>query len=412
MKKILISFTLLFLLSTGCFPEPDKKAVISFTGDIIMHIPVKTAARHHNRISKEKKCTVNNRGFDYLFEKTRAYLKSSDIAVGNMEFPVSPPFTSVPWIFNCYPDVIPAMGRGGFTMMFLANNHVLDQGNKGIVSTMKYLKKYGMSYVGVDSTESSARRGVVKEIKGIKTGFIAYTGVSNYRIPKKKNGYHINNFYSKEKVLEDIGNIRKRCDYLVMIVHTGQEYSPAPLKKDKEIIREYVEAGVNLVIRHHPHILQPVEKITRKDGGTGFIFYSLGNFISNQSSSVRIGRKGLAASTRDSVIVTALLSRKGTRIVPEFRLLPITTINIKRDSEGKRVIRTVPLFDEISRLKAELKKSPKRKKSKIDKTIQSMSAKVSSIRKVLFRNGGFPEIKIIEEGTGSNVLKYGPQPEK
>jgi hypothetical protein len=405
MKNISISFTLLILLSTGCYSKPDIKATISFTGDIIMHIPVRTAARHHNKNSKEKKSTLNNRGYDFLFDKTSAYLKSSDITVGNMEFPISPPFKSVPWIFNCYPDVIPAMQKGGFSMMFIANNHILDQGIRGIASTLKYLKKYSMSYLGVDSSEAAARKGVVKDIRGIRTGFIGYTSVSNYRIPKKQNGYYINNFYSEKKIMEDIGNIRKRCDYLVMVVHTGKEYSPAPLKKDRALLRKYVEAGVDLVISHHPHILQPVEKVKRKDGGAGFIFYSLGNFISNQSSSIRIGKKNLKASTRDSVIVTAVLTKKEKRIVPEFRLLPITTVNIKRDQKGKRVIQTVSLFDEIKSLKEKLKKSRGREKIKIDKRLKIVLLKVSSIKKVLFRNGGFPEGRVREKGTGSNALK-------
>ncbi len=404
MKNTFLSFSLLFLLSTGCYSKPERKAILSFTGDIIMHMPVRTAARHHEKKSKEKKCTLNNRGYDFLFEKTSAYLKNSDITVGNMEFPVSPPFKSVPWIFNCYPDVIPAMQKGGFSMMFIANNHILDQGGRGVRSTLEHLKKYSMSYLGVDSTEKTARQGVVKEINGIRTGFIGYTGVLNYRIPKKQNGYHINNFYSEKKILEDIENIRKRCDYLVMILHTGQEYSPVPLKKDRILIRKYVEAGVDLVIRHHPHILQPVEKIAGKDSRAAYIFYSLGNFISNQSSSVRIGGKNLRASTRDSVVVTAVLTKKEKKIIPGFRLLPITTVNIRSDRKGKRVIQTVPLFDEMKRLKEELKKSKGRRKIQIEKKVKILLARVSSIKKVLFRNGGFPEIKIIEGETGGNPL--------
>ncbi len=288
--------------------------------------------------------------------------------------------------------------------MFIANNHILDQGDRGVRSTLEHLKKYSMSYLGVDSTEKAARQGVVKEINGIRFGFIGYTGVLNYRIPKKQNGYYINNFYSGKKILEDIQNIRKRCDYLVMVLHTGKEYSPVPLEKDRALIRKYVEAGVDLVIRHHPHILQPVEKIARKDGRAAYIFYSLGNFISNQSSSVRIGGKNLRASTRDSVVVTAVLTKKEKKIIPGFRLLPITTVNIRSDRKGKRVIQTVPLFDEIERLKEKLKKSKGRRKIQIEKKVKILLARVSSIKKVLFRNGGFPEIKIIEGETGGNPL--------
>ena len=74
---------------------------LSFTGDIIMHIPVKMCAREHDEPGPEPGQSRNNRGFDFLFERIHPVFSDSDMVVGNMEFPIAPPFTSKPKIFNC-----------------------------------------------------------------------------------------------------------------------------------------------------------------------------------------------------------------------------------------------------------------------------------------------------------------------
>ncbi len=170
----------------GC--SNAREASISFTGDVIMHIPVKSSADAHNIKDKDTKASVNNNGYNFLYEKIRPELQKSDIVVGNMEFPVSPPFKSRPRYFNCPPDGIAAMKWAGFTMVTMGNNHLLDQGDKGVVSTMKFLRQYAMDYIGVGADEESARAGIVKTVKGMRIGFIGYAGYLNFPRQKKTSG--------------------------------------------------------------------------------------------------------------------------------------------------------------------------------------------------------------------------------
>jgi poly-gamma-glutamate synthesis protein (capsule biosynthesis protein) len=158
---------------------------LSFVGDIIMHIPVKNCVQSRNVRDADGTTSLNNNGFDYLFERIRNELRESDVAVGNMEFPIAPPFTSKPRIFNCPPEVLSSMKEAGFTMMHIANNHILDQGDRGVVTTMGYIRNSGMDYLGVGETEAAARAGIVKTVKGIRIGFLGYTGLLNYHRPRR-----------------------------------------------------------------------------------------------------------------------------------------------------------------------------------------------------------------------------------
>ena len=118
--------------------------------------------------------------------------------------------------------------------------------------------------------------------------------------------------YDKKRVTEDIEKIKRKCDYLIMVVHSGIEYVLTPYKIDKKILKDYLELGVDLVVRHHPHVLQPVEKYITSDNRDTYIFYSLGNFISNQSGSIQIN-KYESISRRDSIILNLFLKKSSRR---------------------------------------------------------------------------------------------------
>jgi poly-gamma-glutamate synthesis protein (capsule biosynthesis protein) len=379
MKKIIrltAPVLIAFLLPLSfCGTSSGRKMRMHFTGDIIMHIPVKSTAA-----KRDKKCaegrTLNNAGYDYLFEAVRGELSTGDIVSGNMEFPVAPPFTSKPFLFNCRPEVIPAMKEAGFTLMHLGNNHILDQGEKGVVETINRLKAAGLDYTGADLTESGAGAGRLIEKNGIRIAVNGYTAVMNYPMPKKNKVFFLNNFSDKVSVKKDIAAMRARADYVVLVAHFGVEYSPLPSKADRALVKEYAEAGADIIIGHHPHIVQPVEKIKTADGRTAWVFYSLGNFISNQSSTPNSGLKGIKLHTRDSFIVRIDAYKEGFRgdLRLALSLLPVITIN-QHDPSGLRRLQTVIMKDEIASLEARAAASE-------DKAIKAgIAVAVSDIKK-------------------------------
>ena len=395
MKKLLcILLAVIAVTPSGC--SRSGKAVIAFTGDIMMHIPVKASAIAHNKVNEATKVSNNNGGFDFLFERIQDSFKGSDIVVGNMEFPVSPPFYAKPKIFNCYPEVIPALKKAGFTMLHIANNHILDQGEKGIISTMDYIGNNRLDYLGVAADEPAARAGIVKNVDGMRIGFIGYAGHMNYSLPKKQKGYHLNWLYNASEVKHDIADIRTRCDYLVLVAHTGVEYSPQPRSIDSELMKTYLNEGVDLIICHHTHLLQPVEKIVTSDGRDCFIFYSLGNFISNQDAKARLYVNGVPITTRDSIIIRCILTRTGSggRPAARFEIMPIVTIN-EAGTRG-RMIQTVSLIMERESLKKRYAHADEKEKVEIGRRIQGIKQKSEAIKISLLKNFKSGEITFIE----------------
>jgi hypothetical protein len=400
-NRFAITIIISLLAVPYCCCSDAREANIAFTGDIIMHIPVKSCAAAHNRTKSDKKTSINNGGFDFLFERIRDDLRESDIAVGNMEFPVSPPFQSRPWIFNCFPEVINSMKWAGFTMLSVANNHILDQGGQGVVDTMGFLAKYNIDCIGAGDTEEHARAGVVRSVRGIRIGFLSYTGVLNYPLPVRRPGYYLNRLGDREGLKRDIEEIKKRCDYLVMVVHDGAEYMARPRPLEQGLYRECVNNGVDLVIGHHPHMVQQAEKFMAADGRTCHIFYSLGNFVSNQSTKAEVYYGGAPLTTRDSVIVRCFLKRAGSGKRPSarFEILPVYTINDIEGGTGPRAIQTVSIIREISGLKSKLAGAPAKEKVDIERQLKNLYQKLKALRMALYGAGdagNLGEIKLLD----------------
>ncbi len=386
--------TIMVLPAFGCSDAGEVS--ISFTGDIIMHIPVKSSANAHNIIDKDTGASTNNNGYNFLYDRIRPVLRQSDIVVGNMEFPVSPPFKSRPRYFNCPPEGIAAMKWAGYTMVTIGNNHLLDQGGQGVVSTLRFLRQYNMDCIGVGTNEESARAGIVKTMNGIRIGFIGYTGYLNFTREKKTTGYHLNWLYDHEDVIRDITELRKKCDYLVMVSHAGIEYNTLPSAREIETYKKCIDNGVDLVVAHHPHLLQPMEKVVAADGRDCYVFYSLGNFISNQSTKAEAFFGGAPITTRDSVIVRCILDGNGSGKRPSarFEVVPVYTVNIIENGTGLRAIQTVSLDREISELKKRLAGADVKEKVDIERQLQILYQKFKAIRIALYRGKNIKEITI------------------
>ncbi len=379
-------------LSPSCKRAPDSLSV-SFVGDIIMHIPVKTCARLNDIPSGTSGESLNNSGFDYLFERIAPRLRAADIAQGNLEFPVSAPFESKPYIFNCRPEALGALKKSGIGLVTVANNHILDQDVSGALETLGHLKRYGIAYTGAGASDEEAAAGFVFEKNGIRVGFIACTGVINTVFPRASGRFHLSNFHKKEPVLGQIDAMKARADFIVMSVHAGGEYLSGPPAADAALMKEYCERGVDLIVGHHPHVLQRVERFTAADGRRCHLFYSLGNFISNQSSEHSIGTK-TALSTRDSAIVTLLLDRHDGALVSRYEVVPIRTVNeIVRHPSGRmyRSIQPVAIVDELIAIRAKGTAA-----IADDKSARRLLARMAVIKKALLGNGTIDTVRFVD----------------
>ena len=396
MRKITLFSIALFILlsSTNSFA---REVTIYTTGDIMMHIPVKNCAARHNTRDKTGR-SINNAGFDFLFKEIAPVISSSDISMGNLEFPVAHPYESQKIIFNCPPQVLPALKKAGFTMLMLANNHILDQEEQGLIETIDQTLNHGFDIIGVHKSRLLARGGVIKDFGSVKIGFLGYTGIMNYPVPSKKKGYHINWFYNRARVIEDIQAIREKADFIILSVHTGKEYETQPQKQDSTLMKEYCDAGVDCIIGHHPHVLQPVEEYRAPDSRECVIFYSLGNLISNQTFDAPLDNLGLKINTADSIIVEIKIKKRlfSEKIKARYRITPVFTRHSLNRSTGLKEIQVMPVQKAISEMKKKLSSSPDSEKDIIDSEIKRLYIKIKAMRLVLFSGKKLHKVRICD----------------
>jgi poly-gamma-glutamate synthesis protein (capsule biosynthesis protein) len=353
-------------------PYPHELAQVSFAvaGDVIPHEPVRAAATAAGDGAA---------GWDALFSDVADVFQHADFGFVNLETPVAPAHShgSKPFLFDAPIALIDALKANGIKMVSFANNHVMDQGWAGFAETREHLREQGLLFVGSGDTAQTAWQPVIVEANGIKVGWLGMTRwLNGGRNPDKDDQPHVNFFpYPSESggapgmdeagVLEAIKQARLKCDLLVVSIHWGTEYAPAPRPEDVETAHKMLEAGAAVIVGHHPHVLQPVETYRTADGRDAVIFYSLGNFLSNQSRTYVDGlMPDKNGDPRDEMIGLFSAVRKdygpgGVRVeLGHVGVLPVWGENnrneLARGHAKTPVIHPILIDREIPRLQARL----------------------------------------------------------
>ena len=358
-------------------PYPHELAQVSFAvaGDVIPHEPVRAAAGAAVAAGD----ATNTQGWGALFSDVSDVFEKADFGFVNMETPVAPAHSkgSKPFMFDAPVALIDGLKANGIKIVSFANNHVMDQGWAGFTETREHLREEGMPFAGSGDTAADTFQPVITEANGIKVGWLGMTRwLNGNRNPEKDDQPHVNFFpYPGEsggatgadeaQVLDAVKAARAKCDLLVVSIHWGIEYAPAPRPEDVEIAHKMLEAGASVVVGHHPHVLQPVETYKTQDGRNTVIFYSLGNFLSNQSRTYVDGlMPDKDGDPRDEMIGLFSAVRKdygpaGVRVeLGRVGILPVWEENNRNEiASGKAktaVIRPVLIDREIPKLQARL----------------------------------------------------------
>ena len=360
---------------TPAAPYPHTLGQVSFAvaGDVIPHEAVKDAA---------KAAGPGAEGWAALFSQVADVFERADFGFLNMETPVAPEHThgTKPFMFDATMDLITALKMSGIRIVSFANNHVFDQGQPGFAETREHLREQGMLFAGSGDTAASAWQPVVVEKNGIKVGILGMTRwLNGNRNPQKDDEPHVNFFpypddnkgdapgMAEAGVLEAVKQARAKCDFLIVSIHWGVEYAPAPKPLDVEMAHKMLDAGATVIVGHHPHVLQPVESYRTQDGRDGLIFFSLGNFLSNQSREYRLGMADKEGDPRDELIGEFSVVRKdygpsgvntGVKVeLANVGILPVWEENNRNElgSTAKTpVIRPVLMDREIPALQARI----------------------------------------------------------
>jgi len=226
-------------------------------------------------------------GSEYPFSEIRDEIHMHDIAIANLESPISARgerFSPDKGIyFRALPDVVEGLKDSGFNVLTLANNHILDWGIDGVADTMRYLREGGLYFSGVGFSKTEASKPIRFNLNDVQVGIICYNDIYPFSLERTGKKVETNRLDSEtEKVVKDL---KKEFDVLIAAVHTGTEYLPEPEKEKVQAMRNLIDAGVDVVLGTHPHVMQKIEVY-----GEGLIVYSLGNLIFDQGWSTETSR--------------------------------------------------------------------------------------------------------------------------
>ncbi|MBL1214080.1 MAG: CapA family protein [Ignavibacteriae bacterium] len=231
---------------------------------------------------------TENDSFNFrpVYEKVKSIFEESDFVMGNLETVIEAPgmkYAGYP-IFNSPIAFIEALKFSGFDFLFTTNNHSVDQGTEGIKSTVESLNKIGLNFHGTFLNKRDRDSIRVYNRNGISFAILSYTyDINGTRLPASKN-FMISKI-DTSKMKWDFESAKKmNTDLIITYLHFGVEYKREPNKYQREIVEFVKKQGADIIIASHPHTLQPIEFFETPNSkiDSGFVIYSLGNFVSNQ----------------------------------------------------------------------------------------------------------------------------------
>lgn len=310
----------------------DKIEEISLlaVGDIMYHSPQVRAAY------------LGEGKYDFrpTFRYVKEYIEQADISLANYETVTAGKdiaYSGFPR-FNSPKETIFALADTGFDIISTANNHSLDQGKKGILTTLDNMEEYGLKAIGTNRTNEENI--LIQDVKGIKIGFLSYTyglnGLDSL-LTKEELSYMIN-LIDEERMEKDIKRTKELgADLTVLFLHWGHEYHNLPSNYQIELGEKIIGWGGNIILGSHPHVIQKSEMIDNQEGN--FIIYSMGNFLSNQSLET-MGN----SFTEDGVMVKINIEKNFTKdeiTIKEVEYIPTWVYKYK--SEGRFNYEILPI---------------------------------------------------------------------
>ncbi len=277
----------------------DRTVLFQGVGDIALgDHPLCAGFGTHSRHRK--------RAPSFPFEHVTKHFDRAEVLFGNLECTLSQTgmkagdYNSIQ--MRGHEAYLDGLTQAGFDVMNLANNHSLQHGRTPFRETVDILKGAGIEAAGVNNGDYRHCREVFVEKNGLKIGFLGYS-------LRPRQYFTEEPLYAegeRDRIVEDARRARAQCDTLVVSMHWGDEFIDRPSPDEIATAHAVMDAGADLIIGHHPHVLRGVEKY-----GRGYIVYSLGNFVCDMIWD---------SPLRETAIVQCRLTAEGVR---DFELLPV-----------------------------------------------------------------------------------------
>ena len=263
--------------------KPSEKLeykAISFlgVGDNIVYAGTVRDAQSNSK-SGGRKCN-----FKPIYSNVAELIENSDVSFINQETLMCGDgydFTYYP-TFNGPQDMGHDIVEMGFDVVGIANNHMLDKGSEGLLKTIEFWDTLPVTLIGGYKNKADYNTVRIHDEQGIKIAFLAFAQDTNGIYPSKKFDVHIP-YLGEADIKAQVEKAKEQSDIVMVSVHWGDEGSFKPNDYQKKYAKLFADAGVDVIIGHHPHVIQPVEWLEGKNGNKTLCVYSLGNFMAEQA---------------------------------------------------------------------------------------------------------------------------------
>ena len=325
----------------------DSKASILAVGDVMVH---------NTQLKVQFNSSTNDYSFDNNFQHVKQYIEEADYAIANLETTLAGnegrSYSAYP-MFNSPDALADGLKYAGFDLISTINNHSFDTGSLGVNRTLEVLENRGFDTVGTrkDSTDDEF---IVKNINDINFGITSYSygeikdGVkylNGIRVSDdcydKMNVFDLNNANEAFNTINSTLKKMEDTDLQIVIIHWGVEYTRTETAFQRELAQKLCDAGVDVIIGSHPHVVEPVETLTSANGESEtVVIYSLGNFLSNQS------RENVGMYSEDGLMVNIdFVKDNNTNTASVERVTCIPTWVNRFSANGRLNYEIIPIED-------------------------------------------------------------------
>lgn len=296
-----------------------------FAGDVMQHGP---------QIEGAHDLRTDTYNYDSCFRFIKPIVSGADYAVANLETTLAgAPYTGYP-MFSAPDGLADGLKNAGFDLLITANNHALDKGKEGLERTIEVLHTKGFVHTGTfrDSSERAASYPLLVEVKNFKLAFLNCTYGTNGMPVYEPNKI---NLIDTVEIKADLDKaLAQHPDAVIVTLHWGNEYERTESNEQRKVADFLFRNGADLVIGSHPHVVQPVE-LLKKDKKGRVVYYSLGNYVSNQRDRYKDG----------GIMAVAELTKKSGKhpkiTVSDAGYIPVWVY--KKPEDGKHTYHIIPV---------------------------------------------------------------------
>lgn len=264
--------------------ENGRKVTIGATGDILIHKRVYNKAKMKDGTGYD---------FSYMLSEAKKLFKKEHLIIVNQESIIAGEeigLSDFPH-FNSPIEIGYQLKDMNVDIVNIANNHIMDRGEEGVLKSIENWEKIGLPYVGANKSVEDQETLRIIHKNGLRVCFLSYTRSSG-TVKRPANKRYLSNEFADvgvkwlRRIIDRIHR-ENLADVVVMSIHFGKEYQMLPTSYQLETASNIADAGADIIIGHHPHVLQPPAFLVDSKGRNVFAAYSLGNFFSGQKGLYR-----------------------------------------------------------------------------------------------------------------------------